>query len=421
MASIPERFSDAIETCLPNGPPPRIGVALSGGGDSTALLVLLAEWARPLGISVQAITVDHGLREASAGEAEQAGRSCATLGVGHHIRSWDGSSRRGNLQAAARRARRDLVREWAGDLGLVAVALGHTMDDQAETFLMRLKRGSGVDGLAAMAARRLDDGIVWLRPLLEFRREELRDILRDRNIGWSEDPSNEDARFDRVRTRRALAELDGLGISVEKLAETATRMASGRQALEAATQRAARKTALVSEAGDVELRLGAFSALEPEFQMRLLAHAVKWVASASYRARQSAIAPILTGLADLRRTTLGGCLVSVERKAGIVRICREARALQDAVGRPGEVWDGRGIVTGPPDGALYHIAVLGEAGLKAVPNWKSTGLARASLLASPSVWLGKTLVSAPLAGAPNGWDCRLRNGADHFFTSILSH
>ena len=189
---------------------PAFGVAVSGGGDSVALLLLARDWAARAGRAVEAVTVDHGLRPGSAGEAAEVAALCARIGVPHDVLAWRGWDGNGNLQDNARRARRSLIADWARSRDVGAVALGHTLDDQAETLVMRLARGSGVDGLAAMAAESRAEGIVWLRPMLGLRRADLRAWLMAEGVGWAEDPSNEDEGFARVRVRRAL---DVLGMS----------------------------------------------------------------------------------------------------------------------------------------------------------------------------------------------------------------
>jgi len=181
---------------LPPGP---LGVAISGGGDSTALLLLLHAARR----AVLAVTVDHGLRPESAAEAAAVGALCAARGIPHDTLVWAEGPESGNLQARARQARRRLIADWARGRGIGDVALGHTLDDQAETVLLRLARGSGVDGLAAMAAVAEGDGVRWHRPLLGIGRGALRDWLRGEGVAWIDDPSNEDPRFDRVRVRAA--------------------------------------------------------------------------------------------------------------------------------------------------------------------------------------------------------------------------
>uniref|UniRef100_UPI0026223B47 tRNA lysidine(34) synthetase TilS n=1 Tax=uncultured Amaricoccus sp. TaxID=339341 RepID=UPI0026223B47 len=218
---------------LPPLPDGRLGVAVSGGGDSVALLLLLHAAGRDLA----AVTVDHGLRPESVGEAASVAALCAARGIPHSVLRWEDRDPRGNLQQAAREARRSLIAGWAEASGIAAVALGHTLDDQAETVVMRLARGSGVDGLSAMRPETLALGILWLRPLLGIRRAALRAWLAAEGVAWAEDPTNADARFDRVRARLALPTLAGLGIGPERLAATARAVARACAALEAAIGR----------------------------------------------------------------------------------------------------------------------------------------------------------------------------------------
>ncbi len=181
-------------------------VGLSGGSDSTALLVLAQEWLRrhKPSVSILAVTVDHGLRPESAQEAAQMAGFCARLGVAHRICRWTGPKPSAGIAAAAREARYRLLAEAARDAGSDLVLVAHTAEDQAETVWMRLDRAEG-GGLAGMALSTLYLGQFWiLRPLLQCRRENLRAELRRRRIGWIEDPSNADPRFERVRARAAL-------------------------------------------------------------------------------------------------------------------------------------------------------------------------------------------------------------------------
>ncbi|MCH8169255.1 MAG: tRNA lysidine(34) synthetase TilS, partial [Proteobacteria bacterium] len=183
-----------LDRLVPDGTP---GVAISGGGDSTALLIIAARWAGKRGRAIAAATVDHGLRRESAAEAAGVAALCARLGIAHRILpAGDLAAAGGNLSAAAREARFALLGDWARARDLSAVLLGHTMDDQAETVLMRLARGSGAEGLAAMQPVLRRDRMLWLRPLLGVRRAALRAVLRDAGIDWVEDPTNQDAHFD---------------------------------------------------------------------------------------------------------------------------------------------------------------------------------------------------------------------------------
>ncbi len=374
----------------------RLGVAVSGGGDSMALLDLILGWAGGRDVEVRAATVDHRLRAASAAEACHVADFAASRGVPHDVLAWEDERDGGNLQAAARAARRRLMAGWAGERGLRDVALGHTLDDQAETLLLRLARGSGVDGLSAMRSLSCDGTLGWLRPLLGTRRADLRDHLRAEGIGWIEDPSNEDPAFDRVRARAALAALEPVGIDAAGLAATADRLEMARDALERLAQMAARATVRFEE-GDAVFDRAELDRWPEETRLRLLAHAVRWVAGPAYRPR----------LASLRRaavaavpTTLAGALFIP--RSGDLRITREARAAAGSAA-PGEVWDGRWRVTGPAR-PMDAVRALGTA-VDRCPDRRASPLPRASLTAGPAVWrAGNSLprhspVSAP-AGVP---------------------
>ena len=184
-----------------------MGVAVSGGPDSVALL-LLDHAARPG--SVEAATVDHGLRPESAAEAQWVAQLCQELGVRHETLRV--AVEAGNLQSKAREARYDALDDWMGRSGLIVVATAHHADDQAETLLMRLNRGSGLPGLTGVRPSGAVPGGKGrlLRPLLGWRKTELEALVRAAGIEPIADPSNRDSRFDRVRIRQALAGADWL-------------------------------------------------------------------------------------------------------------------------------------------------------------------------------------------------------------------
>ncbi len=390
-----------------------LGLAVSGGGDSVALLCLAVD----AGLSASVVTVDHGLRPEAVAESRWVGRLCADLGVPHEVLHWQGWDGAGNLQDHARRARLTLISDWALGEGIGAVALGHTEDDQAETVLMRLARRAGVDGLSAMAVRRDHLGVTWLRPLLGVPREALRDYLRERGQGWIDDPSNDAQRFDRVKARRALKALAPLGLDAGALAGVAARMAEARAALNVQTEAAARRVARI-DAGDVVIERAAFLALPAEVQRRLLVAALVWMASAEYGPRAEPVQALLGAIAAGRGGTLAGCRVLC-RKAE-VRVVREVQALRGVVAVPGSVWDRRWCVTGPENNGL-EVRALGAAGLVECPGWRVTGRPRAAVLASPAVWRGDVLVAAPQARAEGLWRAEPVRDPDAFFLSILSH
>lgn len=216
-----ERFRTDLRAIWPESGQDRIGIAFSGGPDSLALL-LLAHAALPG--RVEAASVDHGLRAESAGEAAQAATVCEALGIPHAILKVEVA--KGNLQSEARQARYAALAEWAAARGIDAVCSAHHADDQAETFLMRANRGSGLAGLSGVRAKTNVPGSdrLLLRPLLGWRRKTLEEIVADSGFQPVQDPSNLDDRFDRVRMRKALKESDfidlpSIGRSAQMLAE----------------------------------------------------------------------------------------------------------------------------------------------------------------------------------------------------------
>ncbi len=420
MTEADARLTELIAAAFAPSPPQRLGVAVSGGGDSVALLHLLAEWAAESGTALRAVTVDHGLRPEAATEAEDVARTCAALAIGHDVLRWTGWDGRGNLPDQARRARYRLMADWARARDIGDVALGHTADDQAETFLMRLARGSGVDGLAAMLPARRSGGVLWHRPLLAARREALRLWLTARGIGWVDDPSNDDPAYDRVRVRMALAVLAPLGIGVEGMLATAERLRRASDALRHAARDLAR-AAVKGEGGGLVINRARLEVAPEELRDRLLAQALIWVSGADYRPRYQSLSLIRAGIAAGKRTTLMGCLI-LPRKAE-VHVMREPAATE-AAGEVavGQVWDGRWRVVAP-SGAEEKLTIraLGEAGLQQCPDWRKGGLLRPTVLSSPAVWQGARLIAAPLAGKAEGWRAELIKSDDDFSNSLILH
>jgi tRNA(Ile)-lysidine synthase len=411
-----------LDRLVPTGAPDlaAVGVAVSGGGDSTALLILAAGWARERGRRICAATVDHGLRPESAVEAAGVADLCARLAIPHEIlRTGNLRSAGGNLSAAAREARFALLGDWARTQGASAVLLGHTMDDQAETVLMRLARGSGAEGLSAMQAVLRRSGMLWLRPLLGARREALRAVLRAEAIAWVEDPTNEDAGYDRVKARQALAALAPLGIDAEGLARTAWHLQRQRRVLERAMDDLARRARTWGALGEIRLDVAALALDEPDTALRLLADSLLRVSGAVYRPRFRALSEVLDGVLSGQGAgaTLSGCLIQTD--AGIALICREPSACEPARGfGAGEfVWDRRWRISmGGTWPALAQLGALGEPGLLVlraaadsgawVPPESWASAPRAVRQTTPAIWHGTgaespKLLAAPLAGYRN--------------------
>ncbi len=387
-----------VRAALPAGQ--TIGIALSGGGDSTALLHL----AQRAGLQVEAVTVDHRLRPESASEAAAVAIACARLGLRHEVRVWDHGDVSGNLMDAARQARMALILDWAQARGLAHVALGHTRDDQAETLLMGLARQAGIAGLSGMRRHWLQAGVTFHRPLLDVGRAELRDWLTGQGIGWTEDPTNDNPRFTRTRARRALAALAPLGITAEGLAAVAGHLAQAQEAL-AVQVRAAATAHVVEVAGALQVGPGLWD--EPlEVQRQVLARVIGWLSPEAYLPRADALGRFREALAQGRTATLQGC------RCVHGWVLREARAL-DKVASPGALWDGRWTVIGPAG----EVRALGAAGLRQCPDWRATGLPRQVLEVTPGLWQGDDLIAAPSAGyGPATATC-----TPSFHASLISH
>jgi tRNA(Ile)-lysidine synthase len=406
-----------VEAALPAALPEKIGVAVSGGGDCMALLVVLHDLLTPRGHGLSVVTVDHRLRPEAAGEARAVAALCASMRLPHRTLVWENRNDGGNLQAAARAARHRLITDWALAEGIGAIALGHTLDDQAETVVMRLARSAGVDGLSAMSSVTRRQGMLWLRPLLGLRRDALRDVLRARGIPWQEDPSNEDESFERVRVRQALDLLAPLGVTPEALARVAENMHRARDALDHQTRTAARELASV-RGGALRIDRVGFDALPGEIARRLLIAALQWIRGAGYDPRGRSLDAARAALARKGSATLEGCrLLAWKDGLWIVREHAAVRSLRCPVGH---IWDGRWRIDGPGRAGLV-VAALGAEGLRRCPGWRDTGLPRAALLSAPAIWDGADLVAAPLAGLPNGWAATPAKPDSCFFDAAFAH
>ena len=331
-------------------------LAVSGGSDSMALMHLVARWlSRRAGLKpdVLVATVDHGLRAESAQEARWVAGQAKKAGLRHETLVWAGEKPRSGVQEAARDARYRLLCErslaFSGGQG-GAVVTAHHLDDQAETFLMRLARGSGLDGLCGMAvARAFEAGAVSpsiLRPLLGVPKARLLATLRAHGLGWIEDPSNERTEFERVRIRKALAELDKVGITATRVSESMARLQRAREALDRAA------TGLGQSAG-LEVNGGAFASFDlqaflsgpAELRVRVLARLVGAFGGQAEAPRLAKIETLVGRIAGTgwKSSTLGGCVIARHRQE--IRVMREpGRAgLPQITLVPGEraVWDRR--------------------------------------------------------------------------------
>jgi tRNA(Ile)-lysidine synthase len=406
-----------INTVMANVPNRIVGVAVSGGGDSVALLRLLFDWGQEHGRKIFAATVNHNLRSAAQEEAKFVGNICSDLGISHRILSWDDWDGQGNLQNAARSARKSLLTDWARELSIETIALGHTRDDQAETFLMRLARGSGVDGLSGMK-QISGENPVWVRPLLGVTRGDLRDYLRTSGQSWVDDPSNDDDRFERIKMRKAMPELAKLGLDLDRLAGTAESLQASRAALEQITHRCIRKCCEPSQFGTVSIDLEKLQSEPMDIQYRVLSYILGWVSGAYYRPRFSSLKEVYGLLRQGKSQTLAGCFIKAITPKQII-VMREVAGMMSQNVLSG-LFDGRWTVSFDESIDGVEIRPLGEKGVLQVKNWRDLDVLRDILLQTPAAWVGDQVISAPFAGINGPVKISLKNDLNQFYCNVVS-
>lgn len=253
---------------------PAIVLAVSGGPDSVALMWLAARWRRALKKAPRlvAVTVDHGLRVEASREARDVKRLAGSLNVEHRTVRWTGAKPNTGVPSAARAARYALLARAARRHGATHIFTAHTRDDQAETVIMRLSRGSGLAGLAAMARQSDRDGVVLVRPFLDLPKSRLIATLEKAGIAFADDPTNHDPRFTRPRLRALMPALAAEGADARGLARLASRLARANIALEIMTDGAERYLASIDAESGFDL--AAFAALSDEIRVRLLLRAI---------------------------------------------------------------------------------------------------------------------------------------------------
>lgn len=261
-------FSALLDALL-RTPPKKIAVAVSGGADSFALLHLTKEWAQAHNVGILALTVDHGLRAESAAEAQIVAAWCSANGIAHQTLHWHDEKPATALQATARKMRRKLLCAACVEHGIEHLLMGHQADDQAETLLMRLQRGSGLKGLRVMHpfTRHKPSGVAILRPLLEHSRASLRQYCIDNALPFIDDPSNENTAFERVRLRRALQQVPALSKGV---ALSASRLRRADETLQKLAQHWFDTHAQLPDTQSFWLPQSFVTGLLPELKIRVL-------------------------------------------------------------------------------------------------------------------------------------------------------
>lgn len=339
-------FAELMARLGPFEPAPVLALAVSGGADSMALALLASAWAATRGGTVTALIVDHRLRPEATAEAELTRSRLQARGIPAEILTRYGETPASDLQAFAREARYALLTRWCRDRGVLHLVTAHHRDDQAETLLLRLARGSGLAGLAAMPAIAHLDSCRLLRPLLSVPPARLRATLQEAGQDWIEDPSNGNEVFARVRLRNSARQLAALGLAPARLAATARHLGRARAALEDQVARLLAADVTIHPAGFATLNLPEFIASSPDIALRALAAIITCIGGQTVTPRFERLEALRAVLVrdGFRPRTLSGCRIVPQR--GSVLVFRELAAIAAPLplGAAPVHWDNRFLV-----------------------------------------------------------------------------
>ncbi len=375
-----------------------LGLAVSGGSDSLAMLYICNDWALKNKVKLHCVTVDHQLRSESAKEAELVADHCDGLGINHEIVEWKHERNiSGNVSDLARSARYELIDKWRKDLSFVLV--GHTQNDQIETFLMNLKRGSGIEGLKGMPLSfKRPEGYFILRPLIHSSRESLQQFLQEKNINWVSDPSNLNETFERISQRKTWEKLKSKGFSESRIELSVAHMRRAHDALKQMLPVHFKQIGK-QEVTDLLWDYNGFIALPEEFKLRLVSSAVMWNANLHYRPRFKAVLDVLKNIKEKRATVLGGSVFY--HHAGKIRITTEFKSLKDnAINcSRGLVWRNIWEVKREIKGG--YIAPIGINGNIQLSKRQRSTMPFRSRVIQPGIFLKEKLLLAPTLDPEN--------------------
>ncbi len=317
--------------------PDSIAVAVSGGPDSMALLCLLSGLSHIGGksIKIHALTVDHALRPESAKEAKKVEKWVkGWSNVTHHTLKWSGPKPAKAIMEKARDMRYSLLYKWCHENGVNQLWLAHHEMDQVETFLFRLAKGSGLDGLAGMESisRYRKTDLMLMRPLLECSKELIEEFCRVRGVSFVKDPTNVDLSYARARLRRSLPVLEAEGLTQKRLSLTSQRMARARDALDFYTEKLLRKTVTLKKNGSAIIDMAALGDAPLDIRIRLIRKTLVTLGEDGYGPRLEALEERLEAMFDdfesAKKFTLGNYLFSPERKKSTLTIAPEKKRPQ---------------------------------------------------------------------------------------------
>lgn len=388
------RFAATLSALGPFAPRPHLAIALSGGADSLALTLLAEDWVRAHGGRITTLTVDHALRPESRHEAEEVAGWMRARGIAHHILTPEHTPHSNNLQETARAWRYAALADFCRAEGILHCLIAHNAGDNRETVAHNIARGDTADGTSGMRAVHALHGVRFLRPLLTTERAELEQFLRTHDTPWINDPSNQNPRFARVRTRNAL---QNDALRVAQLDAVIHRETAARRTRDEALAHAAAACVTLSPLGFADINLEAWHMLEPMLRSQLLADCITTIGGHTNRPRAHDTARLVEAALSptMRKRTLGQC--EITRMGDCLRIARETARVEAPMTLHGEGkarWDGRFFIDHRlPAHTSLTLRALGADGKKQL---RHHGLP----LSTPSLWHLDELLFVPHIGMP---------------------
>lgn len=309
-----------------------LAVAVSGGGDSMALAWLLAQWCKRHKVQLHVLTVNHGLRPEAAAEAKLVKQQVESWGASHKTLRWVGQKPGTRLQEEARTARYKLLTSYCHKHKIAYLFVAHHANDQMETVLFRLTKGSGLDGLGGMAPlQEHESGVTLVRPLLEMTHTQLLQVCKKAKISWVEDKSNVADRYARVRLRKSLEIFEAEGLTLKRILATAARLERAGKVLDQLTEKEEKNLVVEKDTKRLVYNVNGLSTLPEEIVIRILTKSIQSVSGKrryppSLERVEEIAAKICAGRGAFKAATLGGCLIQAKWGQGILSIQAETGA-----------------------------------------------------------------------------------------------
>jgi tRNA(Ile)-lysidine synthase len=342
-----------------------LAIAVSGGADSMALCLFAAEWTKVSGGKIVALIVDHGLRAGSAAEAQKVASWLAARGVSYRVLTWEEKKPLTGVQAAARVARYRLMRDWCRENNISILMVAHHIEDQVETFLLRVFAGSGLDGLASMQSVSEFNKLFLLRPLLGMSTKRLRCNLRLRKQVWIDDPSNQDPAYQRTRMRRLVLALEKRDFPPSRISSLVKHFSELQVILQSVVDDFFARAVRVRPEGFGVVHRDVFQKLPVPILERVLVQLISIFGNKIYPPRKESLLRAIEKItvSDILGFTLGGC--QFIKSGNVIIICRDKRAItaREVTAGIRLNWDGLfDVQIAGPSGAAGRLAALGEKG-----------------------------------------------------------